>query len=112
MPCPEAVNNYIKQIAAKLRAKQADVLRGQPELLDRLEHQTDSELVTRWAWTAFIVGAIATFVGCPIILAILQRWTPMGLFNLLWMFVKMGMGCVVLMFAAALWLTFNAPSEV
>jgi hypothetical protein len=105
------IKAYIKQIAAIVRVREANILRGRPEALVALEHRSDVELVTRWAWTSAIVGAIATFLIAPFVLSALYRLLPTIIYDLLWFLLKVVMGCVMLMFAAAAWLTFKPISE-
>lgn len=85
------------------------MLRGKPELLATLDHQSDIQLVTRWAWTAAIVGFLVSFVGIPIFLNIVQNLVPLIIFQFFWLVLKVSMFCVVLMFIAAAWLTFKPP---
>jgi hypothetical protein len=107
----DAINGYIKRVASTVRAREADILRGNPDALAALERRSDVEVVTRWAWTSAIMGAIAAFLIAPFVLSILNRFLPTIIYELLWLLLKLGMGCVVLMFAAAAWLTFKPISE-
>ena len=108
---PSDVRSYIKQVAATLRAREANMHRGKPAALEALDRKSDLELVTRWAWTAAIMGAVVCFAGGPLLLIIIHPFLPVLIYKLFWALVIVGMGCVALMFAAAAWLTFNPPGE-
>jgi hypothetical protein len=100
---------YLKQVAKKIRAKQAEMLRGKPEALIALEHQGDREVLARAAWTAAIVGAISAFIAAPFLVGFIERWLPAMMVSLLWLLVKVAMLLVLLMFGAAVWLTLKEP---
>jgi hypothetical protein len=99
---------YIKQIAMKVRAKEAEMLRGDPDRLAALDARPDVELVAKWAWTSAIVGAITTF-GIGVALNLLENLVPLFVYSLLWLLLKLVVLSVLLMFAAAAWLTFKPP---
>ena len=103
------VTAYIKKMAHTLRAREADMLRGKPDLLSALDHQSDIELVTRWAWTSAIVGALISFVGIPLVLNIFDHIVPLIIYQFLWLLLKLSMLFVLLMFGAAVWLTLKPP---
>ncbi|HEY9791416.1 MAG TPA: hypothetical protein V6D22_13515 [Candidatus Obscuribacterales bacterium] len=92
----------------KVRAKEAEMLRGNLEQLAALDAQPDVEVVAKWAWTSAIVGAITVF-GIGVSLNLFQNLVPLFVYSFLWLILKLAVLSVLLMFSAAAWLTFKPP---
>lgn len=108
---PEKFNAYCKQVADYLRAREANVLRGQPARLQQLDQITDLDLLKKWSWMSAIVGAIVTFAGMPLGLMIVKIFMPALIMNVLWLLTKFCMAVSCALFALAAYFTFFTPKD-
>jgi formate hydrogenlyase subunit 3/multisubunit Na+/H+ antiporter MnhD subunit len=111
LPAPPKFDHYIKQVAAYLRAREANLLRGQPEHLQQLDQLSDLDLLKKWSWLSAIVGGIASCGVLPLALIVLHSLLPTILLQLLWAVTKVAIGLTCAMFALAIYFTFFMQSD-
>jgi hypothetical protein len=111
LPAPPKINDYCKQVAAYLRAREANLLRGRREELQQLDQMSDLDLLKKWAWMSAIVGGIVSCGGLPLALILLHSLLPMILLQILWAVTKVAIGMTCAMFALAIYFTFFAPAD-
>ncbi len=105
-PLPQRLEQYSTKLSAFLREREANGLRGQPEMLHELEMTTDSDLLRKFSWKVAIIGAgVAFFIG-PLLAMVLRSLLPGILNQALWVIIKLGMALSCALFGLAAYLTF------
>ena len=105
------LQQYLSEVAKKLRQHEANRARGDIGSLEALEHTTDATLLRKWGWVSTIVGAGFAFLVMPLTIGLIQRYVPEWLNLLLWAVAKTSMGMSMLMFAASVYFTVGLNSD-
>lgn len=104
----DTFQSYSAKAALHLRAKEANLLRGQPERLRELELVTDADLLRKYSWRMAIIGAGISFFAAPLAVSLLRFMLPSVVTHVLWLAVKVAMAAAGLVLALALYYTFGA----
>jgi hypothetical protein len=111
LPVPKQFDDYCTKVAAYLRAREANLLRGKPDLLQSLDETTDLDLLKKWSWLSTIVGALVSCLAFPLALNVLHIIAPPIIMQLLVSIMKVCMGLTFAMFALAAYFTFFVPTN-
>lgn len=110
-PIRRRIDDYSTRVAARLREREANSMRGQPEQLRQLELTTDLDLLKKYSWTAAIIAAGVTFIAAPLAASVFRLFLPQILIQLLWAVVKLGMAFSCILFGLAAYFTFWKENE-
>jgi hypothetical protein len=105
-PLRRNLDEISTKLAVHLRAREANVMRGQPERLNQLEMTTDRDLLRKFLWSTAIISAGCTFFALPLLMMVLKSFLPEVLTHVLWVLIKIGMATSCAVFALAAYLTF------
>lgn len=106
-----SLDNYLKEVAGRLRQAEAERARGDLARLEELEHTSDMTLVKKWGWISVIVGAGFCFVLFPFVVGILQHYVPDWVGTFLWSVIKVSMGMTLLMLGVTIYFTIGPYSD-
>lgn len=106
-----SLEEYLIEVAKRLRQHEAERARGNLTQLEELEHTTDATLLRKWGWLSTIIGAVFSFLLLPFVLGIIQPFVPEMLSLFLWAVVKVSMGMSLLMLAVSIYFTIGYQSE-
>ena len=106
-----SLEQYMKEVAGKLRQHEAERIRGDLTLLEELENTTDLALLRKWGWISSIIGAGVAFIAMPFVIGLLQHFLPDWIGSLLWATTKVAMGLSLLMFGMSVYFTIGPNSE-
>jgi hypothetical protein len=111
LPVPKRFNEYCTKVAAYLRAREANLLRGRTDQLQALDRTTDLDLLKKWSWLSAIVGGLFSCLGLPLLLTIIGHFLPLVLLQLFYAVMKVCIGLTCAMFALAAYFTFFAEAD-
>jgi len=110
-PLQQRLDQYSAKLSAFLREREANGLRGQPEMLHELEMTTDSDLLRKFSWKVAIIGAGVAFFAAPLMATVLRSLLPEILAHALWAVIKIAMAFSCALFGVAAYLTFMYNKE-
>lgn len=110
-PLRNTFDNYSTQLAAYLRQREANTMRGEPERLRGLEMTTDLDLLKKYSWTVAIVAAVVSFFALPLLAAVLRPLFPQILSQIFWALIRISMGLSCALFGLAAYFTFWARND-
>jgi hypothetical protein len=100
-----SLEEYKDMVVTYLRTLEAKSSAGDAYKLERLENISDADLLRKWLWLGTICGSLLFFLALPVIASLLAKILPFLLMEILWTFVKAGMGLVVIMGGLSIYLT-------
>ena len=103
----DTLRDYKNLIVAYLRDFESSRMAGNPEKLRRLAETPDDLLLKKWLWIGSIIGAIGCFgILWPLAALVLAPFITSFIMEPLWMLIKFAMGFTLILFCAALYVTF------
>lgn len=94
-----------KDAVGYIRQMEAELSRGDRVKLETLDRTTDQTLLRKWCWIFTIVGIIFSFGALPLLVGIVQIFSPPIVRSFLWICIKICMGACLLMFGTAIYFT-------
>ncbi len=105
----DTLREYKNLIVAYLRDFESSRAAGDPEKLRRLSETPDDLLLKKWLWTGTIIGTIGCFgILWPVAALILAPFVTSFIMQPLWMLIELAMGMTLIVFGAALYVTFKS----
>lgn len=98
-------------ICAWLRALELRNAGGDEQKLKEIGDLTVDETLRKWLWVVTIIGAPVSFIGLPIGLSFLGFIFAGWLVQVFWLFVKLSMCLVLVIFAMAVYFTWRAEGK-
>jgi len=111
MPNTSLIHESKAFLSSWLRSLEIKNAGGNAQQLQRIAETTDDETLKKWLWTASVYGVPAIFVAAPIGLFILGIVFTPWIMEIFWLFEKLAMLAMLLIFGAAIFITFISPKH-
>jgi hypothetical protein len=79
--------------------------------LQKIAETSDDDTLKKWLWTASVYGVPTIFIAAPIVLVVMGIIFTPWIMEIFWLFEKLAMLAMLLIFGAAIFLTFISPKQ-
>lgn len=94
-----------------IRRLEAELSRGDLAKLEAIDRTTDQTLLRKWSWVVAIITIIFSFAILPLLVSIIQIFSPLEIRKFFWFCIKFCMGISLLMFGTVTYFTIFKSSD-
>jgi len=111
MPNTSLIHESKAFLSSWLRSLEIRNAGGNAQQLQKIAETSDDDTLKKWLWTASVYGVPTIFIAAPILLLLMGVIFTPWIMEIFWLFEKLAMLAMLIIFGAAIFLTFISPKQ-